>query len=759
MGLLGELFGKNKDEEPQLTIKSSSSQNRRGRGAGVENIDLQEELEERQKAYNDYRNKMLSGELGSSFGAGKGQEQLNELTRLDNLVKETQTKIDGRDERNLGIGAGLGALSGLGAITAGELAAQRDVGGSGTLGGNQQRQKPSKAEPTTPSSFVPDNTLPPQMIDEDDIRTEQIDAPIDGVPRPPTTATNLGGTPSSVGEQNLSNIGNIFGGAGGGDKGNLLDRIGQRAAQMAEEMAGISPEDIDRSSNLKSSTDETRPNNDLETTQEHHEAIEATTIQDETLDFKHLGGSRTNFDTNFIGYVLKEFSKKAINTMASKATGLDEGWTNLLIEPAVNTAPELYRLLRDGLTSDYKRLDIHDKQQSLTAPTLPLIIVILYLYVLDRSVDFKIDFNFIEGYFIKKVLKDYFNFNDELVNYGMDIISNIPNELATAYNKQKGSRENIITRNEVNAITKFIQYINIEYFKRFKKTLKDELFNFENKQSLFLYEMLETLGSSPTLFEISSGFSTINNLITEMVANPYLLVQLIALIYDQNENKNLSSSDVLSRGKVDKYIYYYSDLKGGVKEDLKVSVLKNIALDMNKRGKVDGMSVIENNDKVALYNYKGRYYLAFRGTDTKDEKDIRSGFLNFGGKDLLNNPDYDERIKIGKRYLDLAIMKSRQEGLEPPIILGFSLGGVSAMYLATLYKNIETDVYSAVLGKSEMTEKMMEYLGNSNIHFNYGEKDPISSNLEYYSKKYPNLDINKYRYNKFYSPHDLGQFI
>ena len=99
MGLLGELFGKNKDEEPQLTIKSSSSQNRRGRGAGVENIDLQEELEERQKAYNDYRNKMLSGELGSSFGAGEGQEQLNELTRLDNLVKETQTKIK-RNERN-----------------------------------------------------------------------------------------------------------------------------------------------------------------------------------------------------------------------------------------------------------------------------------------------------------------------------------------------------------------------------------------------------------------------------------------------------------------------------------------------------------------------------------------------------------------------------------------------------------------------------------------------------------------------------------
>lgn len=500
-------------------------------------------------------------------------------------------------------------------------------------------------------------------------------------------------------------------------------------------------------------------NNDLETTQEHHEVTESATIQDQSLDFQHIGGSRTNFDNNFIGFVLQQFFKKSLNVLASRTTGLDEEWTNLVIEPAVNKAPELYRLLRDGLTSDYSRLDIHDKNQPLTAPTLPLIIIILYLYVVDRSDDFKIDFNFIEGFFIKKVLKDYFNFNNELVNYGMDIINNIPNELATAYRKQKGTQENMITANEVNAISKLVQYINIEYSKRFNKNLANELFTFENKQSLYLYEMLETLGSSSTLFQISSGFNTINNLITEMVSNPYLLVQLIALIYNENENKNLASSDVLSRGKVDKYIYYYSDLNGGVKEDLKVSILKNIQLDMNDRGKVKDMSLIENNDKVALYNYKGRYYLAFRGTDNKDEKDIRSNFLNFGGKDLLNNPEYDERIKTGKRYLDLAIMKSRQEGLEPPAILGYSLGGVSAMYLSTLYPNIETDVYAPILSKSELTENIMEYLGNSNIHFNYSEKDPISSNMEYYRKKYPNLDINKYRNNKFFSPHDLGQFI
>lgn len=722
MGLFGDLFSSDK-AEPQLTIESSTTepekQNRRGRGGGSENIDLKKQLQERQKAYDDYRNKILSGEFGNKFGDGKGQEALNELSRLDSLVKETQQKLEdeGRNARDLGMDD-LGGLNADGSLKSGTTPATKGI-----------------------NALKKSGNLPPEDID--------------------TIASNLEGAGASQKETSLSTddgvTTNVPPQTGGTSIGkDILKGLSTLGKGEGASLRGMTGEPLVPRQETPAPT--TTENNDLETTQDHHEVTENVNIQDQTLDFQHLGGSRTNFDNNFIGFILQQFFKKSLNVLASRATGINEEWTNLVIEPVANKAPELYRLLRDGLTSNYIRLDIHDKHQSLTSPTLPLIIIILYLYVVDRSSDFKINFNFLEGFFIKKVLKDYFNFNNELVDYGMDIISKIPNELATAYSKQKGNMENNITANEVIAITKLVQYINIEYAKRFKKNLANELFNFENKQSLYLYEMLETLGSSSTLFQISSAFNTINNLITEMVTNPYLLVQLIALIYDESENRNLASSDVLSRGKVDKYIYYYSDLKGGVKEDLKVSILKNIQLDMNERGKVKDMSLIKNSDKVALYNYKGRYYVTFKGTDKKDEKDIRSNFLNFGGKDLLNNPDYDERIKIGKRYLDLAIMKSRQENLEPPIMLGFSLGGVSAMYLSSLYPNIETDVYSAILSKSEMTEKIMEYLGNSNIHFNYGEKDPISSNMEYYKKKYPNLDINKYKNNKFFSPHDLGQF-
>ena len=498
--------------------------------------------------------------------------------------------------------------------------------------------------------------------------------------------------------------------------------------------------------------------NDLETTQEHHEVIEDKTILDQTLDFKHLGGSRTGFDSNFIKFILNNFVKKSVNILASRATGLPDDITNIVTEPVVNSLPSLYNYITGGGEKEYNRLSIHDKHSPFTNATIPLICITLYLYLVDRANDFKLSINLLDTVLIRYALTKLFNFDNSSVDYAIKLFRLIPDELRTAYLKQKGSMINEMTVNESIKIKQFIDRINIDYRVTFNKSLKEDLFAFENKQSLYLYEMIETLNTPNTLFEFSSAFNTMNELIKEMVNNPYLIVQLMALVYEESEDKNLATSDILSRGKVDRLIYYYGDKIEGVKEDAKVSVLKNMSLDMNKRGKVKGMTVIENSDKVALYKYKDRYYITFRGTNVKDEKDIRSNFLNFGGKDLLNNIEYNERIILGKSYLDLAINKSKQEGLEPPAVLGYSLGGVSSMYLATLYPNIETDVYAPILSRSDLTENIMDYLGNSNIHFNYSEKDPISKNMEYYRMKHPNLDINKYRNNKFYSPHNLEQF-
>lgn len=502
------------------------------------------------------------------------------------------------------------------------------------------------------------------------------------------------------------------------------------------------------------STDQ--PTEDLEPTSSHHDDTQHDTIQDNTLDFEHIGATRTNFDENFISFILKTILKKSLLN-----GGLGSKTADILVDNSQTGLNVLYDNIKTGrLNSDYNRLQIEPSDSHpLTSPTLPLVIITIYLYLVDRQSDFKININLLNRPIIKYILTSVLELNQKDSSYALSIIERIPVELQTAYVKQKGEREGSITLNEVSKIDMFIDYVNKEYLKTYGKELKRELFNFENKQSLYLYEMLETLSSSSVLFQISAAFNTIGELITEMIENPYLLVQLFALMYSESEGEDLSASNILNQGKVDKLVYYFSDLKTTLKEpNKKIAVLTDIALPVNKRGLSEDMNIIQNSKKVGLYKSGDRYYVAFRGTDKNDLKDLTTNLLNFGGKDYFDDNMYNERIVIGKRYLEQAIELSRQNQLQPPIVLGYSLGSISAMALATIYPNIEVDVYNPILSRSEVTNNLMSHLEGSNIHFNYNVKDPISTNLKSYSKEYPSLDIREFQNNKFFSPHDIRQF-
>jgi len=496
---------------------------------------------------------------------------------------------------------------------------------------------------------------------------------------------------------------------------------------------------------------------DLEDTTVHHEETTSDTIQDNTQHFEHIGASsRTNFDNNFIRFILSTILKRSLTQ-----AGLDSNKADILGDTAMSGIGILYNNLKTGrLENDYNRLTLDTSTaSSLTRPTLPLIIITAYLYLVDKETDFKIGINFITRPIIRHILSGVLGFEGEDIEYALMILEAIPNELKTAYLKQKGEQQGSLSSQEISAIGLFIDKINKDYLKRFNKELKKELFNYENKQTLYLYEMLETLNSSSVLSQISSAFNTVGELITEMKDNPYLLIQLFALLYNDIEGDDFTASNVLNQSKVDKLIYYYSNVGGGGrKPNDKIDILRDIELETGKRGQTPGLEVIENTDKVALYKTNDRYYITFRGTDTKDMKDISMNFQNFGGKDIYNNPEYNERMAVGMRYLDKAIELSRQQGIDPPIVLGYSLGSISAMTLSQLYPNIETDVYNPVLSKSQLTQTIMDRLGSSNIHFNYNTKDPISTNMKYYKTENPNLDIKEYSNNKFFNPHSIKQF-
>ena len=804
----------NKQPEPQLTVKSSSSENRRGRGSGSENIDLQNELIQRQNDYNDYRNKMLSGELGSSFGSGQGEEQLNELSRLDDLVKETQAKIAGRDERNLGIGAAMGALSGLGVVTAGELAAQRDVGGSGTLGGNQQKSgSRQRAEPTEEQvkAFIdqyyndnpnipknnfndamlevtykknygkdrgglktPESELPPQMIDEDDIRTEQINEAIDKAPPMPTSATQLGGPPSSVGSKNLSSIGNIF---GGGDKGNLLDRIGERAGQMAEEMAGISPEDIERGTDYSEPEEQITPrihdpnidiiqNPDIESTEK--------TFSGNTDPFIETGKEAKAPDVSIFLSMLHVGTKisfeylKEISGYADQISVIQNFVPfelQNIVESAVNT---LQTTRADDIgslrTSSNNRMKFHikDKKHDVVHnPVLYPFLVIALNFYMAKNEGTLIKFNWMVKQSVAYVLKSL-GLPSQNVDYFLKIYSSYPDSLNQAFieNKNLVVGVNEIQKKEIKA---FIEMVINEYNTTFtpNKFVKDVRKYEAGGQSLL--NILQNLINPRTLFEINKTFETVDNFLLDVENNKDILLGLVGLIYAESRNAgDMVGAAMIDSAMVDGIVYYKKTVQNQQKINIDLELMMQMSEKPENR-RLEGYEIKFNSEKLAEFeNQQGDTNILFRGTNFNEadfmKKDFIQNILNFSGsKEIFLDEEYNQRYQKGIELILKKLQNIDNTGKGSLKIQGYSLGGIGAMYTSVLFPDVETIIYNPVISNTELTKELIDELvrRNSNIKFFAVEGDPISSNLKNYKEK---LNIKYFKKNRFFNSHSLNNY-
>ena len=128
--------------------------------------------------------------------------------------------------------------------------------------------------------------------------------------------------------------------------------------------------------------------------------------------------------------------------------------------------------------------------------------------------------------------------------------------------------------------------------------MKYDLFLFENKQSYYLYEIFNGLNKEDNLFEIYATMDTLNVLISQLEQNPYLLLQLFALLYETSEDfhHEFFSEDILSLGDVEKYVYYISENKFSLPTNDKLEVLKNISLPISKRKLNKKMNILDELD-------------------------------------------------------------------------------------------------------------------------------------------------------------------
>ena len=123
-------------------------------------------------------------------------------------------------------------------------------------------------------------------------------------------ATLVAGATIDIGDVDMFLDGGtaILGGAGDIESGVLRVTIAADDILVGSIATAIKAEDVEHGrhfgersgdGDLPRSEDQSTTE-DLEQTSTHHENMEDATIQDNSLHFEHLGGSRSNFDNNFI---------------------------------------------------------------------------------------------------------------------------------------------------------------------------------------------------------------------------------------------------------------------------------------------------------------------------------------------------------------------------------------------------------------------------------------------------------------------------
>jgi hypothetical protein len=268
-----------------------------------------------------------------------------------------------------------------------------------------------------------------------------------------------------------------------------------------------------------------------------------------------------------------------------------------------------------------------------------------------------------------------------------------------------------------------------------------------------LPEVLNHLNNPKMLNVVYSVMMTIDNFILTIQNNDNVLLGLMGLVYfEASQSGDLVDANIISNSNVLGYVYFEGSMPMIGKKDIELESLKQMSRPRDER-RLNGLNLIENNEKVALWeDNMGNAIVTISGTDHRDSGDIIDNFLNFGGSKEAYKTRRHKRARrlINKKQKDIS-----NTGRGSLKILGYSLGGATAMRLGLEYPHLKTKVYNPIISNSELQKELFKDLKkfNSNIEFFYVDVDPISVNLKQYRNDFKMTRVKK---NKFFSSHSLN---
>ena len=263
---------------------------------------------------------------------------------------------------------------------------------------------------------------------------------------------------------------------------------------------------------------------------------------------------------------------------------------------------------------------------------------------------------------------------------------NFPRDLITAFNRNRDA-VNAVTPSEKQSIINYHTNIMAEYDRIFtpNKFIVD-VKRYEHGGTE-LNQMLINLANPVFLFEISKIFTGIDQFILNVKDNEGLLLGLMGLLYSRAVNEgNYMGDALLANARIDGIVYYEKKTEAPKFQNTEVNLLIDAA---------DG-------DEVQEKMVDGTSYIIFRGTNAKQEKfierDLMKNIINLAGSsELFSNEAFNSRVVKATQSIE----KREREGV-PIKIIGFSMGAIYSMYMASLYPTIPNTVYSPILANNNI---------------------------------------------------------
>jgi len=435
--------------------------------------------------------------------------------------------------------------------------------------------------------------------------------------------------------------------------------------------------------------------------------------------------------------------------------------TNTAINTLHNTRIDDIGSLRAS-SSKRMKFNIEDKKHDVIHnPILyPFLVIALNFYMAKNEASY-IQYKWMMSQGIQIILKSM-GLDSRNIDYFTSIYNAFPSSLNTAF-MRNANLIATVEENEQLQIKSFVELCIRDYNSIFNpNTFNKDLRKYEaGGQSLL--SILQNLQNPKMLFEINQTFTTVDNFLSDVTENKDILIGLMGLIYAESRSKgDLVGPAMINNAMIDGIVYYNNPKK--TKEKEKNEDLE-LMLEMSKtqsERNLQGYTIKFNNDKLAEFDKNGDTTILFRGSNFKEKdflkKDFIQNILNFAGtREIFLNKEYNTRYQ---KSIDLIQAKQREidnSGKGSLKIQGYSIGGIGAMYISTLFPDVPVKVYSPVISNTRLTEELINELivRESNIEFFAIEEDPLSSNLEKYKNK---LKIKYVKKNQFFNSHSLNNY-